>query len=42
MTSNAPVEVGELRQLTTRHYARAVDGRDAEVARHLERLGSGM
>jgi integrase len=26
--------------VTTRHYARAVDGRDAEVARHLDKLGS--
>ena len=25
--------------VTTRHYARAIDGRDAEVARHLDRLG---
>lgn len=27
--------------VTTRHYARPVDGRDAEVARHLDQLGSG-
>lgn len=26
--------------VTTRHYARAVDGRDAEVARHLDQLGT--
>jgi integrase len=26
--------------VTTRHYARAVDGRDAEVAKHLDKLGS--
>jgi integrase len=25
--------------VTTRHYARAVDGRDAEVAKHLDKLG---
>jgi hypothetical protein len=25
--------------VTTRHYARPVDGRDAEVARHLDNLG---
>jgi integrase len=27
--------------VTTRGYARPVDGRDAEVARHLDQLGSG-
>lgn len=27
--------------VTTRHYARAVDGRDADIARHLDHLGSG-
>jgi integrase len=27
--------------VTTRHYARPVDGRDAEVAEHLDQLGSG-
>ncbi|AGZ39049.1 integrase [Actinoplanes friuliensis DSM 7358] len=26
--------------VTTRHYARAVDGRDAEVAKHLDKLGT--
>lgn len=26
--------------VTTRHYARAVDGRDAEVAKHLDNLGA--
>ncbi|AGL14264.1 integrase family protein [Actinoplanes sp. N902-109] len=25
--------------VTTRHYARAVDGRDADVAKHLDKLG---
>jgi hypothetical protein len=25
--------------VTTRHYARAVDGRDAEVPKHLDKLG---
>ena len=25
--------------VTTRHYARAIDGRDAEVAKHLDKLG---
>jgi hypothetical protein len=25
--------------VTTRHYARPVDGRDAEVAKHLDKLG---
>jgi integrase len=27
--------------VTTRHYARPVDARDAEVARHLDQLGTG-
>jgi hypothetical protein len=25
--------------VTTRHYARVVDGRDADVAKHLDQLG---
>jgi hypothetical protein len=25
--------------VTTRHYARAIDGRDAEVAKHLDKVG---
>ncbi|MFI7599001.1 hypothetical protein [Actinoplanes sp. NPDC049681] len=26
--------------VTTRHYARPIDGRDAQVAKHLDKLGT--